>query len=82
MSKRVANKRGKHAGARCKGVRMGYYRKRNISMLRDQQKGMLKDLEKAEGKDAKNEILEAITYAGKQIKSLIPRALLRRHQSR
>jgi hypothetical protein len=82
MSKRVANKHGAHAGSRCKRIRIGYWRGRNIAALREQQKGMKKDLEKAKEKDERNEILEAISYAGKQIKQLVPRTLRRRHQSR
>ena len=43
---------------------------------------MRKDLNDAKKKDERNEILEAISYAGKQIKSLIPKTLQRRHQAR
>lgn len=82
MSKRVSNKRGKHAGARCKGIRIGYWRQRNIAALIEERKAMRKDLNDAKKKDERNEILEAISYAGKQIKSLIPKTLQRRHQAR
>ncbi len=81
MGKRVSNKRGKR-GSRSNRIRIGFWRQRNITMLREQQKGMQKDLMKTPKAKEKNEILRAIQYTTKQIRGLIPKDILRRHQSR
>jgi len=82
MSKRVSNKRGEHAGSRCGRIRLGYYRKRKLDRLQEQREKAHEDMKKAKTKDERSEIREAITYMKKQIRSLVPKALLRRHQGK
>ncbi len=83
MSKRVSNKKGEHAGARCKGVRIGYWRKRNLKALKAQQKAMAKALmEKKHTTEEQKEILGSLAYLGQQFRELLPKSMRRRHQSR
>lgn len=75
MSKRVSNKKGKHKGARCKGVHIGYQRKHLLETLQSNQAKILKSEEKSE------ETITLLTQLRKQIIKLIPKRI-HRHQGR
>ncbi len=82
MSKRISNKKGEHAGARCKGARISYWRRQELDMLAERRISALKALAKAKKKKDREELAKAIRGFGAQIRNLVPKVLLRRHQSR
>jgi len=83
MSKRVSNKRGKHAGSRCRHVRIGYFRQRNLRILSERRKVITENLMKREiTEDEREQVIGSLAFIGQQIRQLVPKSLLRRHQAR
>jgi hypothetical protein len=80
VSKRVSNKKGKHAGARCKGVRLGYHRRTALSSmqkLRNQLEGTV-----ATDDEHQEKLTQGLANVKERVQQLMPKSLLRRHQSR
>ena len=81
MSKRVANKKGKWAGARSGRIRIGWKRMRKIEALKHHQKQL--NLQ-----DISDDIKTAMKSVGKLLRSVMPKKnklsskALRRHQGR
>ena len=76
MSKRVANKRGKGAGARSGRIKIGWRKQRFINMLGEQQ-------EQLSLQSVTDEVKETLRSIKKTLKKLVPkRNEMRRHQGR
>lgn len=81
MPKRIDNKRGKHAGSRCKRVRYGYHRQIKIEKLKEL-RAALEGRVWTTDKDKEMEREYRLSMAKSMLRSILPKRLFRRPQNR